>query len=364
MAAKGKGKGKGAGGVSAVEEDQQGGERAEEPEQEAGEEEWDGVHCMTLQRQRKKPARPTMGMFIKKALETRVKNKYSALATVEEDTDEDEDLPPLMGSDDECDCCSKTHSSVAPVSNADVSDSGACSSEKWIRKAVRRHCTKVRLPLGLADEEPDDEEWWKTLHDRTVSIMIKAPKNPDLHDKLVSAIGQKAASRCKGVKIIVDSGACDHVMPKDMVKNAPVKEGESFGVNYVGADGGTFPNLGEQKLCLTVNNTRVATTSQLADIKKPVLSVSKLTQNGCDVKFNRGGGTIATASGARLAFKRYGGVYVLTADVGTLNKRSDTRVKPAVSPVTRGHATDITVAKGLTPSGSPATQTSSFMRPG
>ena len=127
---------------------------------------------------------------------------------------------------------------------------------------------------ALVDEPSSDEG------EAVISIMMKAPRGEDLH-RLVTAISQRAASRCKGVKVIVESGACDHVMPKDMVKDAPVERGEAFGVNYVGADGGTFPNLGQQKLCLAINGIRAATTFQLADIQKPVLSSSRLTSNGC-----------------------------------------------------------------------------------
>ena len=103
--------------------------------------------------------------------------------------------------------------------------------------------------------------------------------------------------------------------------HARIIKGKAYGENYVGADRGTFPNLGEQKLRLSMNSEgtaagSVACTFQLADIAKPVLSVSKLTENGCGVKFTKRGGTITTASGMRVPFQRKGGVYVLTADVG------------------------------------------------
>ena len=178
----------------------------------------------------------------------------------------------------------------------------ACGSNHWTRKRVT-----------FADAH-------------TVSIVMKAPANQELRNKLMNAIGKEAEKRCKGVRVIVDSGACDHVMPKDMVKGAPIKEGKNFGVNYVGADGGTFPNLGEQDLCLTINNIECKGTFQLADIQKPVLSVSKLTENGCDVKFNKKGGTITTLSGAKIPFKRIGDVYVLTADIKAVrgNKSKNT----------------------------------------
>ena len=44
--------------------------------------------------------------------------------------------------------------------------------------------------------------------------------------------------------------------------------------------------------------------------------MSKLTENGCGVKFTKRGGTITTASGTRVPFQRKGGVRVITADVG------------------------------------------------
>ena len=59
----------------------------------------------------------------------------------------------------------------------------------------------------------------------------------------MNAIAKVVVARCRGVKIIMDPGAFDHVVPKDVVSDAQMMEGRSFGAKYVGADGGTFPNL-------------------------------------------------------------------------------------------------------------------------
>ena len=68
-------------------------------------------------------------------------------------------------------------------------------------------------------------------------------------------------------------------------------------------------------MCLTSEGTDVRTTFQVGDIQRPVLSVSKLTENGCDVKFTKSGGVITTKSGAKIKFKRMGGFHVLVADI-------------------------------------------------
>ena len=127
-----------------------------------------------------------------------------------------------------------------------------------------------------------------------MAIIEKAPRDPELHAKLVGAIAEGTAARRKGVKIIVDSGACDHVAPENLIRGAKSTQGRSFGQNYVGVDGGAFPDLGEQKLCLIMNSKGAATgsvaaTFQLAGIAKPVLSVSKLVENvRCEVHWKSG----------------------------------------------------------------------------
>ena len=148
------------------------------------------------------------------------------------------------------------------------------------------------------------------------------------------------------------------------MKGARITKGKAYGENYAGADGGTFPNLGEQKLRLSMNSEgtaagSVACTFQSADIAKPVLRVSKLTENGCDVRFTKKGGVITTASGMRAPFQKRGGVYILTADVGPWT--GGATVSAVTNPTTGPRNTKRTESKSA---GSIVARSTSFQRQG
>ena len=299
MAAKGKGRG---GNINPVEEEEEENKEEAEAEPEAD----DGWGGAQFQLQRGMPAKATLGAWLARPV-IKTHNRFCKLTPLVEEEEEDHDvpdldIPELCGDDNppkqsrtcrQCDChCTDEDDDCWTLPKVQaLSPSGACSSKKW-----------AKTP-------------------RTVAIIEKAPRDPELHARLLNAIAEGTAARRKGVRIIVDSGACDHVAPKNLIKGAKITKGKAFGENYVGADGGTFPNLGEQRLCLSIASAgtaagSVACTFQLADISKPVLSVSKLTENGCDVRFTKKGGIITTASGMRAPFQKRGGVYILTADVG------------------------------------------------
>ena len=105
-----------------------------------------------------------------------------------------------------------------------------------------------------------------------------------------------------------------------MFEHVPVVRGRAAEeeVAYLAADGGRIPNLGEQRIRMKVDKHIIATIFQVADVTKPVLSVTKLTEDGNEVRFNRRGGTISDPrSGKTVSFVRRRGVYVLEAEADT-----------------------------------------------
>ena len=95
----------------------------------------------------------------------------------------------------------------------------------------------------------------------------------------------------------------------------------------------------------------------MAEIQKPILSVSTLTAMGNVVAFTRYGGTITNLRTKRkLAFKRRGGVYVLEVLVapGTGGPKGGTRSASADSAGERSSA----------PADFPAKTLPGFTRPG
>ena len=117
------------------------------------------------------------------------------------------------------------------------------------------------------------------------------------------------------MQAIVDSGAADHVMPDSLLPSHTATEGEAkrLGVTYTTADGGEIPNLGEKKVSYkTFEGHSVCSIFQVADVRRPLLSVHRLTSSGYNVRFSEQGGTIThpDRKGA-IGFKRRGGLYIL-----------------------------------------------------
>ena len=73
------------------------------------------------------------------------------------------------------------------------------------------------------------------------------------------------------------------------------------------------PNLGEQRVDFkTHEGHEGAIDFQVADVKRPLLSVTSVTKRGSKVTFDESGGTITNPSGDwRIRFHRRAGVYVL-----------------------------------------------------
>ena len=85
------------------------------------------------------------------------------------------------------------------------------------------------------------------------------------------------------VIVIVDSGAADHVGPPGFIPKVQIveSEGSRTGRRYVAANGSKVPNLGEKAVkMMTDEYLQVKVTWQMADVKKPLLSVHKLIAGG------------------------------------------------------------------------------------
>ena len=100
-----------------------------------------------------------------------------------------------------------------------------------------------------------------------------------------------------------------------LVPEVPIVPGAASqqGVVYNTADGHELANLGEQNVCFkTAEGHDCTHTWQVADVKRPLLSVTALTSKGCKVAFTHQGGEIRSPDGTRVTrFGRKRGVYVL-----------------------------------------------------
>ena len=96
--------------------------------------------------------------------------------------------------------------------------------------------------------------------------------------------------------ITFDSGAAESVLPKNMLPNEPIVEGEAKrrGVKYVAANGGKMENIGEKKVKFkrAGSNAVNSITFQVTDVSKPLASVSRILDKGNAVIFSRSGSYI------------------------------------------------------------------------
>ena len=156
---------------------------------------------------------------------------------------------------------------------------------------------------------------WYPEKRHPVQCLVKAgPEWPAL-----CALGAGKPGSGRTVEIILDSGAGESVMPPGLLPDYPTVPGQAArdGVTYTAADGGEIPNLGEQSIPFcTAEGHECQVTFQVADVQRPLMSVSALTARGNRVSFNGNGGVIFNAKGDNMIrFQRRRGVYVLDVKV-------------------------------------------------
>ena len=104
-------------------------------------------------------------------------------------------------------------------------------------------------------------------------------------------------------------------MPYRLLPDHAVVEGEATrqGVACTTADGGEIPNLGEKKVAYkTFEGHSACSMFQIADVRRALLSVPRLTASGHDVKFQDEGCVISHPERKEaIHFKRQGGLYIL-----------------------------------------------------
>ena len=117
---------------------------------------------------------------------------------------------------------------------------------------------------------------------------------------------------------LLDSGASTNVASPVVGQGVEIREsvGSRTGHVYHTADGSKLPNLGEKVLHVqTENYDDFTMTMQMANVKKPLMSVSKVCDAGTGqnfVAFTAEGGYIWHADrGKYTSFRREGGVYPL-----------------------------------------------------
>ena len=125
------------------------------------------------------------------------------------------------------------------------------------------------------------------------------------------------AKETKVVYAVVDSGAEDTVAPPGLLPGRVVSSPMSrAGLTYHAANGAPIANLGQAMVHFETEGQKCGMAFQIADVERPLVSVSKLIEGGHAVTFGKQGGLIEhTASGRKVHLIRKGGVFLLKMTV-------------------------------------------------
>ena len=118
------------------------------------------------------------------------------------------------------------------------------------------------------------------------------------------------------IESVMDSGASAPVAPPTMAPRVPIRasDGSRRGQNYTSASKHKLPNLGEQHLqAVTELGEETSVLFQIADVSRPLVSVSAICEMGNRVIFGRSGGVVQNlATGRETPFHRRNGIYCLS----------------------------------------------------
>ena len=118
------------------------------------------------------------------------------------------------------------------------------------------------------------------------------------------------------IEVIVDSGACETVMPRDLLAHIRIVPSEQSRakVEYEVASGHTVPNLGERHCEIFADGCKksLLINFQVADVHRPLLSLSRAADMGFKSYLGKEGGWLEdTETGEWLPIKRKGDLYVM-----------------------------------------------------
>jgi hypothetical protein len=186
------------------------------------------------------------------------------------------------------------------------------------KRVIRRNCldeassARVRRKNRYRKLAPEEEE--ERMGMKAISILTHE------ETEAINAVGLKRGEEewqgYKKIEVLVDSGAVENVANSQHLSGYPVAEsvGARSNLHYLVEDGGRIPNLEEQRVkVITEEGHLCGLTFQTADLTRPILRLSKMTNRGHDVQFHKKGGAIANSITGQVArFAKAKGAYIVT----------------------------------------------------
>ena len=122
------------------------------------------------------------------------------------------------------------------------------------------------------------------------------------------------------IEVTLDSGCCRHVLPAESAPGYLIQDspGSRRGANFVVGNGQRVPNEGQVCLNLEAHtdsdaNQSVQSVFQVADLTRPLMSVSQICEQGHKCVFDKDHALVVSAQGETLVrFEKRSGLYVAT----------------------------------------------------
>ena len=126
----------------------------------------------------------------------------------------------------------------------------------------------------------------------------------------IMSMESRGSQKCN---ITIDSGAADSVIPQDMLASEFPLLPKQEGVRSIAANGNVIGNYGRRNIAFKTQGRSGlnCVTFHVADVKKPLASVSKMVEKGSSVHFTPQGSYILGPKGERIELQQKGGVYVM-----------------------------------------------------
>ncbi len=122
------------------------------------------------------------------------------------------------------------------------------------------------------------------------------------------------ADATRTIKIALDSGAGNHVAGPHDVRGMTIQPSSASkkGLGFIAANGARIPNLGETKVVMKEadRSNSIQSTFQIAEVSRPLYSVSHICDEGCEVHFCATHAWVTKGDKEIARFPRERGLYV------------------------------------------------------
>ena len=200
-------------------------------------------------------------------------------------------------------------------------DEGGCSANADEQTRVRRSgvCGSLQLEHS-GDDMPPSQEWAYSPQKKT-SLSSRGDRDtrpspsPTVGDFIEAAekkrfsalgdvmrirdgeedLGDTRCENCEVVKATADSGAVDHVAPRNTGRKVRTRdiEASSRGMHYSAANCTRTMNQGEKTvLGIVEEEVPLSTTQRVAEVEKPLVSIGRICDAGNVAVFTKEGGYI------------------------------------------------------------------------